>query len=111
MNSLDNLDEETSTMISIQTFLVVNLIYISGFSIYKFYKNYQCNKLQKTNTDLLEDNNELVKAVEDKSKDNEYLVSILKEGENLLKTHTDIKELYEENTILKQDCNTLEEVR
>ena len=58
--SFDNLDEEqnmTYNSISLQTFMTVNLIYISGFTIYKYYKNWsnqrQCNKLEMTNQELL----------------------------------------------------------
>ena len=109
MNSLYNLNEETSMMISIQTFLTVNLIYISGFSIYRFYQDYQYNKIQKINEDLKNENKKLIKTIETKDDDNKYLLEILKEGENLLKTHRQIKVLHEENASLNEDYSSLEE--
>ena len=108
--SFDNLDEEqdmTYHYTSLELFVAVNLIYISGFTIYKYYKNWsnqkQSNKLEMTNQELLDRINELEEKNLDLNNENK---SLKIENKNLLDNHD---ELIDENKDLKEEISILNE--
>ena len=120
MNNFFNLQQEQNTMISYSTFIYVNLFYITGFTIYKLYKNYMMDKLVKKNNSLLKENLEVInyyknktslltKTITNLNEEKSYLVSIVEDGETALRTNEQLLDTLTKYSYITDDYNVLKQ--
>jgi len=120
MNNFFNLQQEQNIMISYSTFIYVNLFYITGFTIYKLYKNYMMDKLVKKNNSLLKENLEVInyyknktslltKTITNLNEEKSYLVSIVEDGETALRTNEQLLDTLTKYSYITDDYNVLKQ--
>lgn len=114
MNIFESL-ENNAIMLSMSSSCIVILINMSYNLIKDCKTTRKERQMEKVMGDLKTENLKIKEELDDINNDNKYLLEIIREGDNLLKTHKQVKllhtttiELKNENTDLKDDIVELE---